>query len=144
MKYSEIRAEILQCTDRFGAIGDSDIQLVSERLLRSPSGIARICYHGAQDSLQLMLVGIRSEHTYPIHRHNHKMECYSAVSGRGRVDVFDEKKNLSASFELDQQDNPFFFLAPGLWHSVSAADDTFIFIETSASSSDPVGDIEFG
>jgi len=103
---------------------------VITKAIENPRSVSRICFHESPESaVQIMLIGLAPNSSFPIHRHEFKEETLVFVGGSGFL-IFHWKDGAFISSErTDFQKSSVNVVRRGRWHSLESRGDGLAFLE---------------
>lgn len=96
----------------------------------SPNQLARLCLHPSPGCMEhQMLIAMNRTAPYPVHCHPGKNEAVLPVLGEALHMTYDSEGLVVSENRLGQGSNIYLSTLAGVWHSMNALTDWFVFWE---------------
>jgi cupin fold WbuC family metalloprotein len=146
MNTREINREVLYAADDCPAFSAGEIEELRRRALQNPSGKIRICMHAApEDGLHEMLIALRRDVRYPVHKCPARSESHIVLDGMMTVNLFHPDGRLRERVPMGPPDSGrrnYLRVPAGMFHSIHIETETCVFLEVKLGPFDPADNVK--
>jgi cupin fold WbuC family metalloprotein len=106
------------------------IAFLKAQAKKNANGLARFCLHESEaEALQLMIIALAPNITFPLHHHRKKTEYLVYLEGSGKITLNEGGQSSALSFDKQSARSGVLFLPKMRWHSVSSGREGLVFFE---------------
>ncbi len=146
MKTKEINPEVLYSLDEYPAFSGSEIAELRNRARSNPSGKIRICMHEAPESaLHEMLIALRNDVRYPVHKCPARSETHIVLDGLMTVNLFHDDGAIRERVPMGPPDSGrcgYLRVPANMFHSIRIETEVCVFMEVKLGPFDPADNVK--
>lgn len=148
MNTKEFNPDVYFAADSYPSFSENEVMELREKALSKDNGKIRICMHTSpEDSLHEMLIALRKDVRYPIHKCPARSETHIVLHGVLTVNLFNPDGTLLERVPLGvcQSGRKNYLRVPAnMFHSLSIESDVCVFLEIKLGPFDPTDNVVAG
>jgi cupin fold WbuC family metalloprotein len=146
MKLREVSPEVLFAEDDCPSYSQDEVMELRRKALAIPSGKIRICLHGMPDSdLHEMLIALRRDVRYPIHKCPARSESHIVMNGMMTISLYNPDGSLLERVPLGPPSSgrkSYLRVPAGMYHSIAIETEVCVFLEIKLGPFDPSDNVK--